>query len=91
MSCAGRYYIGHPAEARAIAKRGYLHALRHHRAVSRMDFFLRSAHDQELAQAAEGPGAAAAGQHAYEHTGRSIHRDPALAMLVNPKPEAWSR
>jgi hypothetical protein len=134
------YYLTHPLEARQIARRGYLFALQYHRAVSRVDYFLRTAHEQELHDAAAAgatvrrrpPGtgtaaaaaaaapvaagasavaaserlrgrrpdaraaaggdftaAALAGNPRYAHTGRTIHKAPAHAMLVNPAPQNW--
>lgn len=38
------YYHTHPEEARKIAVAGYLFAMRYHRTVSMVDYFLRSAH-----------------------------------------------
>lgn len=42
------YYRAHPAEAAAIARRGYLHALTHHRTVNAMDYILRTVHVKTL-------------------------------------------
>ncbi|KAJ8610357.1 hypothetical protein CTAYLR_003899 [Chrysophaeum taylorii] len=39
------YYLERPREARSIAINGLRHALKYHRAVSRMDYILRSAHE----------------------------------------------
>lgn len=57
------HFLTHPLEARAIARRGYLHTLKYHRAVSRVDYFLRTAHDQELH---ESPGSGGSARDAKE-------------------------
>lgn len=78
-----KYYLSHPEEAREIARRGYLHALRYHRAVSRLDYFLRSVHEQELlAEGKESP---------YSETALAIKSDPSRALMVRPKPYNWAR
>lgn len=41
------WYLDHPAEARRIARAGFLYALKYHRTVSRIDWILRSS---DLAQ-----------------------------------------
>ena len=38
-----KYYLERPAEMRRVARAGFVHCLRHHRAVSRIDWLLRSA------------------------------------------------
>ena len=84
------YYLSHPAEARRIARNGYLHVLKYHRAVSRFDFFLRSAHHQE----ASAPGASAQQQQAapqYLEVGQQIKGDITKAMIIKPKPANWVR
>lgn len=93
-----RYYLEHPSEAREIARRGYLHTLQYHRAVSRVDFFLRSAHAEELRGDAEpSPRAGAAltaateTSVAYEHTGRSIAGNYSHAASLGPAPPLWAR
>ena len=40
------YFLAHPREAAAIATHGLVHTLRYHRAVSRLDYILRTAHVQ---------------------------------------------
>ena len=40
------YYLAHPREAARIAANGLAHVLRHHRAVSRVDYFLRTLDDK---------------------------------------------
>ena len=45
------YFHTHPQEARKIAVRGYLFAMKYHRTVSMMDYFLRSAHLKMLSDA----------------------------------------
>jgi len=67
------YYLEHPAEARRIARNGLRHALRYHRAVSRMDYVLRSAHE-----------VARAGATAYTHTARQIAFDVNATTQVDP-------
>jgi hypothetical protein len=52
------HFLAHPLEARAIAQRGYLHTLKYHRAVSRVDYFLRTAHEQELHESSVSGGSA---------------------------------
>jgi len=41
------YYRSHPAVARQIALNGYLHAMKYHRAVSMIDYVLRTAHEKK--------------------------------------------
>lgn len=38
-----KYYVDHPIELRRVAHNGFLHALKYHRAISRVDWILRSA------------------------------------------------
>lgn len=66
------YYLAHPDEARAIANAGLRHALRYHRAVSRMDFVLRSAH--ELASSMT----------RYTHTAKQIAFDVNATTQIPP-------
>ena len=42
-----RYYLSHPEEHAKVARAGLLHALTYHRAVSRIDYVLRSAHEEQ--------------------------------------------
>ena len=50
------YFLAHPREAAAIATHGLVHTLRYHRAVSRLDYILRTAHVQfETLRPHEGP------------------------------------
>lgn len=42
------YYMANPNEARRIALGGYFHALKHHRSVSMIDYFIRTLHFQKL-------------------------------------------
>jgi hypothetical protein len=49
------YYHRHPEEARKIAVQGYLYAMKYHRTVSMMDYFLRSAHLKLAADAGVKP------------------------------------
>lgn len=44
------YYLNHPEEARVIAERGYLHAMRFHRSVNLVDYILISAHLKKVAE-----------------------------------------
>ena len=77
------YYLSHPDEARAIAKACLAHALKHHRAVSRMDFLLRSAHEERLRNAhgaAEGAAYPAAEPKLYTQTAREVASDPSFLM-----------
>uniref|UniRef100_A0A7S3JSJ3 Spore protein YkvP/CgeB glycosyl transferase-like domain-containing protein n=1 Tax=Aureoumbra lagunensis TaxID=44058 RepID=A0A7S3JSJ3_9STRA len=69
-----KYYLEHPEEARIIARAGLRHALRYHRAVSRMDWILRSAHEIATPQ----------GVTAYTHTARSIAYDVNATTQVKP-------
>jgi hypothetical protein len=41
------YYRSHPDEARRIATNGYFHAMKYHRTVNLIDYFLRTAHMKE--------------------------------------------
>lgn len=43
------YYRNHPDEARQIAINGYLHAMKYHRTVNMIDYFLRTLHAQKAA------------------------------------------
>ncbi|KAH8051836.1 glycosyl transferase [Aureococcus anophagefferens] len=61
------YYLARPDEAAKIAAAGLKHALKYHRAVSRMDWVLRSAH--EIKSYAD------ADSHPYTHTARAIKHD----------------
>ena len=77
------YYLAHPDEARAIAKACLAHALKHHRAVSRMDFLLRSAHEERLRNAhgaAEGAPYPDAEPKLYTQTAREVASDPSFLM-----------
>ncbi len=38
-----KFYLDHPEEMRRVALNGFLHSLRHHRAVTRVDWIIRSA------------------------------------------------
>ena len=69
------YYLEHPAEARRIAAAGLKHALRYHRAVSRLDFILRSVHELRLGEGVASP---------YEVTARGIKDDVASTTQVDP-------
>jgi hypothetical protein len=42
-----KYYLDHPAEHARVARAGLLHSLTFHRAVSRIDYVLRSAHEEQ--------------------------------------------
>jgi len=69
-----KYYLEHPREAERIAAAGLKHALRYHRAVSRLDYVLRSAHELKQAD----------GAHSYTHTGKQILYDVASTTQVEP-------
>jgi hypothetical protein len=43
------YYRANPLEARKIAVRGYLHAMKYHRTVNMIDYILRTAHLRKVA------------------------------------------
>lgn len=47
------YYRANPLEARKIAINGYLHAMKHHRTVSMIDYVMRSAHTKRMIQFGE--------------------------------------
>jgi spore maturation protein CgeB len=47
------YYRANPQEARKIAVNGYLHAMKHHRTVSMIDYVMRSAHIKRTAHFGE--------------------------------------
>ena len=68
---------------------GYLHVLKYHRAVSRFDFFLRSAHHQDLTGGAKAAGAIAPPP--YREIGHHIKGDVTKAMIIQPKPSNWAR
>ena len=70
------YYLAHPDEAAKIAAAGLKHALKYHRAVSRMDWVLRSAH--EIKSYAD------ADSHPYTHTARAIKHDVKATTQVPP-------
>ena len=70
------YYLARPDEAAAIAAAGLKHALTYHRAVSRLDFALRSAH--ELKSFAD------EATHPYTHTAKMIKHDTASTTQVDP-------
>ena len=62
---------------------GLAHALKHHRAVSRMDFLLRSAHEERLRNAhgaAEGAPYPDAEPKLYTQTAREVASDPSFLM-----------
>eukprot|EP00614_Pseudopedinella_elastica_P023414 CAMPEP_0172629878 /NCGR_PEP_ID=MMETSP1068-20121228/170368_1 /TAXON_ID=35684 /ORGANISM="Pseudopedinella elastica, Strain CCMP716" /LENGTH=134 /DNA_ID=CAMNT_0013440539 /DNA_START=60 /DNA_END=464 /DNA_ORIENTATION=- len=94
-----RYYVGHPDEARAMAKRGYLHTLRYHRTVSRVDYFMRTAHHEELVRSSHPQAGGYSPEHVteheheneYEHTGRAVIGDFSKTMAVSPRPANWVR
>ena len=87
------HYLAHPLDARRIARQGYLHALQYHRSVSRVDYYLRTAHQEEEEEARRPPAGGAethqAAATAYAHTGQAIHKASSHAMLVHPTPENW--
>ncbi|KAH8092321.1 glycosyl transferase [Aureococcus anophagefferens] len=70
------YYLARPDEAAKIAAAGLKHALKYHRAVSRMDWVLRSAH--EIKSYAD------ADSHPYTHTARAIKHDVKATTQVPP-------
>lgn len=72
------YYLARPDEARKIAAAGLKHALTHHRAVSRLDFILRSAHELRAADASS------AARLGYTHTASLIKHDAASTTQVDP-------
>jgi len=73
-----KYYLEHPQEARAIARAGLRHALRYHRALSRMDWILRSASD--ILQRSQ-----LHHKHiVYTHTARQIAYDVNSTTQVDP-------
>lgn len=67
-----KFYLERPELARKIAVAGLRHALRYHRAVSRMDFVLRSAH--ELVSPAS----------RYTHTAKQIAYDVNATTQIDP-------
>lgn len=68
------FYLEHPTEARRIAANGLRHALAYHRAVSRMDFVLRSAHEMASAGRAS----------SYSFTAKQIAYDVNATTQVSP-------
>ena len=82
------YYLEHPAEARRIARNGYLHVLKYHRAVSRFDYFLRSAHHQDSGGRSS---TSASDVPRYREISHDIKSDVTKAMIIQPKPPNWAR
>lgn len=66
------YYLAHPEEASKIAAAGLRHALKCHRAVSRLDWILRSAHEIRAEESS------------YTHTARQIKYDLKSTTQVEP-------
>jgi hypothetical protein len=66
------YYLSHPLEAQKLAAAGLRHALRYHRAVSRLDFILRSAHELRAEESS------------YTHTAQQIKDDVKATTQVEP-------
>ncbi|KAJ1453854.1 hypothetical protein M885DRAFT_523014 [Pelagophyceae sp. CCMP2097] len=61
-----KHALNHPRWARAVAVRGYAHVLKHHRAVSWVDYFLRTAHSRLVARGTAAP------PQAYMETGDDV-------------------
>ncbi len=66
------YYLSHPQEAQRLAAAGLRHALRYHRAVSRLDFILRSAHELRAEESS------------YTYTASQIKDDVKATTQVDP-------
>jgi hypothetical protein len=66
------YYLSHPLEAQKLAAAGLRHALRYHRAVSRLDFVLRSAHELRAEESS------------YTYTASQIKDDVKATTQVDP-------
>jgi hypothetical protein len=66
------YYLSHPQEAQKLAAAGLRHALRYHRAVSRLDFVLRSAHELRAEESS------------YTYTASQIKDDVKATTQVDP-------
>ena len=66
------YYLSHPAEAQKLAAAGLRHALKYHRAVSRLDFVLRSAHELRAEESS------------YTYTAQQIKDDVKATTQVEP-------
>ena len=75
-----RYYLERPLEAQKIALRGYLHALRYHRTISRMDYILRSAHVAYEARVGKPPPAGRPPR--YNFTAQQIVNDERFLMRL---------
>ena len=71
--------LTHPHWARKIGVRGYAHVLRHHRAVSWVDYFLRTAHARLLAEKGE--------SHSYVETGQAVLARANRAVAGGPRVE----
>jgi hypothetical protein len=72
------YYLEHPQEARQIAVRGYLHAMKHHRTVSMMDYILRTTHKRLCSEYPEKYGRFVPGT--YKYTGQYLHREASAQL-----------
>ena len=73
------YYLSHPQEAQKLAAAGLRHALRYHRAVSRLDFILRSAHELRAEESS------------YTYTAQQIKDDVKATTQAGPYRRYWRR
>lgn len=78
-----RHYMENPEEARVIARAGYLHVLKYHRAVSCVDYLVRTANVVETHQGHSD-------LRQYAETGFSIASNYSKTMTVGPEPLSWS-
>ena len=71
-----KHYLDRPAEMRRVAHNGFLHALKYHRSVTRLDWILRSALEAKAVDAAAagpgGGGGGSTGLGAYTATGEKL-------------------
>jgi len=80
-----RYYLARPEAAAKIAANGLAHVLRHHRAVSRVDYILRTL-AEKWRRHPEGPGGAARAGAAFSETGFDIRASRAHELHAAPFP-----
>lgn len=67
------YYLAHPLEARRIAVNGYLYAMKYHRSVTMIDYFMYSAHEKLTLDQPEKYGRVHASTYVY--TAQYLHRE----------------